>query len=216
MKQEDRVDLFDSWAANYDRSVAADADAQAYPFAGYDKVVAAVVAGAQIDRNHRVLDLGAGTGNLTAKVVGLAGEVWGNDFSEEMLVQAREKVPQAHFVRCDVRDSWPPKLPSTLDRIVSTYVFHEFDDAAKLRLLADLARQRLRPGGRLVIGDVAFPDEVAQDVCRQNATNAWDDTEHYWIASRIIPQLEDAGFIVDYKQISFCGAVFVLQPEDVA
>jgi len=211
---EDRVGLFDSWAANYDRSVSADADV--YPFAGYEDVVAAVIAAAAIESNHLVLDVGAGTGNLTAKLVCLADEIWGTDFSEEMLIKARAKVPQAHFVRGDVRDCWPSELPPKLDRIVSTYVFHEFDDEQKLRLLVDLARNRLSPDGRLVIGDIAFPDGRAQAVCRQAATNVWDESEHYWIASRIIPQLEDAGFIVSYKQISFCGAVFVLQPKDVA
>ena len=213
---EDRVDLFDSWAANYDRSVTADADAEAYPFAGYDDVVAAVVATAGIGPEHCVLDIGTGTGNLTAKLVDLAGEVWGTDFSEEMLIKAREKVPQARFVRWDVRDCWPSELPPKFDRIVSTYVSHEFDDELKLLLLVDLARNRLSPDGRLVIGDIAFPDARAQDVCRQAATNVWDESEHYWIASRIIPQLEDAGFIVSYKQISLCGGVFVLQPKDAA
>ncbi len=213
---EDRVDLFDSWAANYDRSVTANADAEAYPFAGYDDVVAAVIAAAAIELNHLVLDVGAGTGNLTAKLVCLADEIWGTDFSEEMLVKAREKVPQAHFVRCDVRDCWPSELPPKLDRIVSTYVFHEFDDAVKLRLLSDLAVNRLNPRGRLVIGDIAFPNDTAQAACQLAATNGWDESEHYWIASRIIPQLEDIGFIVGYKQISFCGGVLVLQLKDVA
>ena len=213
---EDRVDLFDSWAANYDRRVTADADAEAYPFAGYDDVVAAVIEAAAIESSHLVLDVGAGTGNLTAKLVRLADEVWGTDFSEEMLVKAREKVPQAHFIRWDVRDCWPSELPPKLDRIVSTYVFHEFDDAEKLRLLSEFARNRLSPGGCLVIGDIAFPNAEAQAACRQAATNAWDESEHYWIANRIIPQLEDAGFIVRYKQISFCGGVFVLQLKDAA
>ena len=212
MTPEDRVDLFDSWAASYDRSVTADADAEAYPFAGYDDVVAAVVTLSGTESNHLVLDIGAGTGNLTAKLVDLAGEVWGTDSSEEMLIKARVKVPQAHFVRRDVPDCWPSALPPKLDQIVSTYVFHEFNDDAKLRLLIDLARNRLRPDGRLVIGDIAFPDEQAQAVCRQNATNAWDESEHYWVASRIVPRLEAAGFIVSYKQISFCGAVYLLQP----
>ena len=212
----DRVDLFDSWAANYDRSVTADAEAEAYPFAGYADVVAAVIAVAAIESNHLVLDVGAGTGNLTAKLVCLADEVWGTDFSEAMLFKAREKVPKAHFVRWDVRDCWPAELPPKLDQIVSTYVFHEFDDEQKLRLLVDLARNRLSLDGRLVIGDIAFPDENAQAACRQATTNMWDESEHYWIARRIIPQLEDAGFIVGYKQISFCGAVFVLQLKDVA
>jgi len=213
---EDRVDLFDSWAANYDRSVTADADAEAYPFAGYADVVAAVIAVAAIESNHLVLDVGAGTGNLTAKLVCLADEVWGTDFSEAMLVKAREKVPKAHFVRWDIRDCWPAELPAKFDRIVSTYVFHEFDDEQKLRLLVDLARNRLRPDGHLVIGDIAFPDEDAQAACRQAATNIWDESEHYWIASRIIPQLEGIGFVARYKQISFCGDVFVLKLKDVA
>ena len=213
---EDRVDLFDSWAANYDRRVTADADAAAYPFAGYDDVVAAVVSLSGIEPAHCVLDIGAGTGNLTAKLVELSGQVWGTDFSEEMLVKAREKVPQAHFIRWDVRDYWPSELPPKLDRIVSTYVFHEFDDVQKLRLLVDLARNRLSPGGCLVIGDIAFPNDEAQAVCRQAAANAWDESEHYWIASRIIPQLEDEGFIVRYKQISFCGGVYLLRLKGVA
>ena len=213
---EDRVDLFDSWAANYDRTVTADADAEAYPFAGYDDVVAAVVVLSGIEPEHYLLDIGAGTGNLTAKLVELTGEVWGTDFSDEMLQVARKKVPQAHFVRWDVRDCWPSELPPKLDRIVSTYVFHEFDDGVKLRLLSDLARNRLSPGGRLAIGDIAFPNDKAQAACRQKATNVWDESEHYWIASRIIPQLEEAGFIVSYKQISFCGGVFVLQLKDAA
>ena len=213
---EDHVGLFDSWAANYDRSVSADADADAYPFAGYDDVVAAVIAAAAIESNHLVLDVGAGTGNLTAKLVCLADEIWGTDFSEKMLIKAREKVPQAHLVRWDVRDCWPSELPSKFDRIVSTYVFHEFDDEQKLRLLVDLARNRLSPDGRLVIGDIAFPDARAQAVCRQAATNVWDESEHYWIANRIIPQLVEGGFVVRYKQISFCGGLFVLELKGVA
>ena len=213
---EDRVDLFDSWAANYDRTVTADADAEAYPFAGYDDVVAAVVALSGIDPEHCVLDIGVGTGNLTAKLVELTGEVWGTDFSDEMLFKARKKVPQAHFVRWDVRGCWPSELPSKLDRIVSTYVFHEFADEEKARLLVNLAENRLSPGGRLAIGDIAFPDDNAQEACRLAATNIWDASEHYWIASRMIPQLEEAGFIVSYKQISFCGGVFVLRLKDAA
>jgi putative AdoMet-dependent methyltransferase len=213
---EDRVDLFDSWAKSYDQSVKRDLAADAYPFAGYDDVVAAVVAAAGIESQHCVLDIGAGTGNLTAKLVELSEQVWGTDFSEEMLVKARAKVPRAHFVRWDARDAWPPEMPAQFDRIVSSYVFHEFADDVKLRLLIDLARNRLNPEGYLVIGDISFADEEAQATCRRDAANAWDDSEHYWIASRIVPQLEEAGLVVGYKQVSFCGGLFALQPKDAA
>ena len=213
---EDRVDQFDSWAASYDRSVDRDQSADAYPFAGYDEVVEGVVALAQIKPNHAVLDIGAGTGNLTAKLVKLAGDVWGTDFSENMLAKARQKVSQARFVRWDMQDSWPPELPSTFDRVVSTYALHHLDDKEKVLFLTDLATQRLRPDGYVVIGDIAFPDDSAQAACQQVAGNDWDESEHYWIASRIIPQVEDAGFIVGYRQISFCGGVYVLQLKDAA
>jgi len=213
---QDRAELFESWAEDYDQAVIRDQMADAYPFAGYDDVVDAVAVQANILSNHRVLDIGAGTGNLTAKLVCRAGEVWGTDFSERMLQLAQAKVPQAHFRTWNVHDSWPSDLPEAFDRIVSTYVFHEFDDAAKLSLLMDLARTRLLPGGCLVIGDIAFPDASAQAVCRQNAASLWDESEHYWVASRIIPQLEKAGFVVGYKQISVCGGVFVLRFEDAA
>jgi hypothetical protein len=38
MMPQDRVDLFDSWAASYDRSVDRDRAADAYPFAGHDDI----------------------------------------------------------------------------------------------------------------------------------------------------------------------------------
>jgi len=213
---EDRVDHFNSWAANYDQSVDRDQSADAYPFAGYDEVVEGVVALAQIKPNHAVLDIGAGTGNLTAKLVDLAGDVWGTDFSENMLAKARQKVSHARFVRWDMQDSWPPELPSAFDRVVSTYALHHLDDKEKVLFLTDLATKRLRPDGHVAIGDIAFPDDRAQAVCQQVASNDWDDSEHYWVASRIIPQLEEAGFIVGYKQISFCGGIFVVQLKDAA
>lgn len=212
--QEDRTGLFDAWSSSYDRTLIA--HPSTYPFAGYDDVVAAVVASARVDPNHRVLDIGAGTGNLTSKLVGLAGEIWGTDFSERMLASARKKVPQARFVHWDVREPWPSHLPDRFDRIVSSYVFHEFDDATKVQLLTELANNRLRPGGYIVMGDIAFPDAEAQAVCREDAAKVWDQTEHYWVASQIVPQLEKTGFTVRFRKISLCGGIFVLQPGEAA
>ena len=213
---EGRIDLFDSWAANYDRSLDCDRSTNSYPFAGYDELVEAVVVLAQIKPEHWVLDIGAGTGNLTAKLMAKAARVWGIDFSEKMLIKARDKVPQAHFVCWDMQDVWPPKLPAQFDGMVSTYAFHHLDDEAKVSVLTRLATQRLRPGGYLVIGDIAFSYDNAQAACRQAAANDWDESEHYWVASRMTPQLENVGFIVNYKQISFCGGIYALQLKDAA
>ncbi len=210
----DRRDLFDAWAAGYDESLSSDG----YPFAGYGDVIAAVIAAAQIEPDLHVLDLGAGTGNLTAHLVALSAEVWGIDFSEEMLRQARAKVPTARFVRFDLQDPWPSELPDRFDRIVSTYVFHEFDDDDKVRLLVGLARNRLTPGGRIVIGDITFPDDRELAACRNTCASVWDETEHYWVADRMEQRIESAGLSVRHEQISFCGGLFMmeLRPEATA
>jgi len=104
-------------------------------------------------------------------------------------------------------------LPDRFDRIVSAYVFHEFDDSLKLRLIEDLAGH-LDDGGRIVIGDVSFPNEAARAVCHQKWRTAWDEDEHCWAVGPIRPALEDAGFAVTYEQVSFCGGVFSLRRRD--
>ena len=98
-----------------------------------------------------------------------------------------------------------------VDRIVSAYVFHEFPDAVKLRLLRGLAAH-LAPGGRIVIGDVAFPNEKARNDCREAWRAAWGGDEHYWAANSMRVSLEDAGFAVAYEQVSFCGGVLAMRP----
>lgn len=80
----DRVGIFDRWAADYDRSVAMSGE---FPFIGYEMVLTQVVSKALPVPGLRVLDLGIGTGNLAQKLAGC--EVWGLDFSGEMLEQAR-------------------------------------------------------------------------------------------------------------------------------
>jgi ubiquinone/menaquinone biosynthesis C-methylase UbiE len=50
-----------------------------------------------------VLDLGCGTGNSTMPMFALGLDVTGLDFSEEMLEQAREKLPPVKFVQGDFK-----------------------------------------------------------------------------------------------------------------
>ena len=48
-----------------------------------------------------------------------------------------------------------PLVDGIADLVVSNYCLHELRDAEKLRALAE-ARRVLKPGGRLVIGDMMF------------------------------------------------------------
>ena len=53
---------------------------------------------------ERILDLGCGTGALTAEIVGRGAQVLGVDQSEEMISQAREKFPALKFEVLDARE----------------------------------------------------------------------------------------------------------------
>ena len=207
MASTDRRDLFDAWARSYDETIES---SDAYPFAGYEEILERIASTCRPISGLRILDVGIGTGNLAQRLTAPDAEVWGLDFSDEMLEQCRAKLPGAHLIQADLRQGLPAELPDAFDRIVSAYVLHEFPDNDKLRLLRELAG-RLPPGGTLVIGDIAFADAAAMATCRQAWKHAWDENEHYWVAEQMVPALESLGLDVRFEPLSFCGGLFTLQ-----
>jgi len=203
----DRQRLFDDWARDYDRSARSE---DAYPFAGYDRVLARITELASVRTEHRVLDIGIGTGNLSARIAPSGCELWGIDFSEAMLAEAGKELPEVRLVQADLLAGWPSNLPGQFNRILSAYVLHEFDFETKLRLVAELI-DHLAEGGRLVIGDIAFDTEARQEAVRRAFAATWDDEENYWVAERIIPKVEARGLAVQYEAVSFCGGVFAIE-----
>ena len=59
---------FDLWAQDYDKSVGLSDEANSYPFAGYKKVLGEIFNRILAGTGRKVLDLGFGTGTLTAKL----------------------------------------------------------------------------------------------------------------------------------------------------
>ncbi len=208
---DDRRRLFDTWSAQYDAAVRATDGAGDFPFAGYDEVLDCIVATSGAGSGMDVLDVGTGTGNLAARLTTTGCRVWVSDFSRAMLDAARSKLPDAHaFVEADLLAAWPPVLDGPFDRIVSAYVFHEFPDEEKLRILADAAH-RLTPDGRIVIGDVAFDDEDARGRARERWRDQWDDDEHYWSAAWAAASASTIGLTVAWTRVSSCAGVFILE-----
>jgi putative AdoMet-dependent methyltransferase len=207
MSDPGRAEIFDRWAEHYDRSVQSGSGLHE----GYGEVLDLVVRSAEARPGMRVLDLGAGTGNLAQRFLARGCEVWGTDFSPAMLAKARVKLPQAKLVHMNLlADDWPEGLAGQrFDRIVSTYVFHEFALATKISLLTRLTAHHLTPGGWIVIGDVAFPDREA--LARAGADH-WDEDEAYWAADEALAACAAAGLRATYTQVSRCGGVFVVQP----
>lgn len=203
-------ELFNAWAADYDQLLVA--GTAPVSFEGYDDVLAEVVEQAQVAPGLSVLDLGTGTGNLAARFVTVGCEVWGLDFSENMLAKAQEKLPSLHAVLADLRaEAWPQSLHRRFDRIVSAYVWHDFDLAHKMGLLKRLTEQYLASPGRVVVADIAYPDQTARTQAGAYWGRLWSETEHYWAADETIVACKAVGLSCTYRQVSRCAGVFVIE-----
>jgi ubiquinone/menaquinone biosynthesis C-methylase UbiE len=118
------------------------------------------------------VDLGAGTGFVTMALAPLTSSVLAVDISSAMAAALAEQAAQDGLVNVStqVADLSEFQLqPASFDLVVSSYALHHLVDADKRALVARSA-QWLRPGGRLVIGDMMFGRGVSQrdrDILRQ-------------------------------------------------
>ena len=198
---------FDLWADGYDASVALTEEKNEYPFAGYKAVLGEIFRIAAAVPNARVLDLGFGTGILTAKLYERGCAIFGQDFSERMVALAREKMPRALLCQGDFSHGLAePLREGRYDLIIATYSLHHLTDERKISLLTELLG-RLRPGGKILIGDVAFPDREALESCRAEAGEEWDDEEIYFVADELKAAFPDLTFLPE----SFCAGVLILE-----
>jgi tRNA (cmo5U34)-methyltransferase len=99
---------------------------------------------------RRVLDLGAGTGLMSAAVLARypQAELVLVDGAAQMLDQARERLPvgSTTSVVADLRDALPD---GPFDAVVSALAIHHLEDPAKRNLFARV-HDALRPGGAFV------------------------------------------------------------------
>jgi trans-aconitate methyltransferase len=93
---------------------------------------------------ERVLDLGCGTGHLTAKIAGRGASVVGIDASAEMVRQARANYPGLEF---RVGDATSFEVEKPVDAVFSNATLHWVTDAGAA---AGRIARALRPGGRFV------------------------------------------------------------------
>ncbi len=93
---------------------------------------------------ERILDVGCGTGHLTAQIAEAGALVTGIDRSPEMVRQAKEKYPDLRFQVMDAREI---VLSESFDAVFSNATLHWITEPE--RVIAGIARS-LRPGGRFV------------------------------------------------------------------
>jgi tRNA (cmo5U34)-methyltransferase len=128
----------------------------------YDELQDAVAEATAGIRAERVLELGVGTGQTSRRVLDLhpEAELVGIDESAGMLAAVPADVAAADLRVSRLQDPLPE---GNFDLVVSALSVHHLDGAGKADLFARVA-DRLRPGGRFVLGDVVVPEDPADVV----------------------------------------------------
>ena len=122
------------------------------PLGGINRLRSTTVDLLKIEPGARVLELGCGSGALTAMLARRGAVVTAVDRSSRALQQARRRAPAARFVAADLRTYVPER--SAYHRVLLAFVLHELSPDARTAALAGAA-QALAPGGLVGVVDFA-------------------------------------------------------------
>jgi ubiquinone/menaquinone biosynthesis C-methylase UbiE len=126
--------------------------------AGLERVVDAVVEACRPSHGAVAVDLGCGSGQVTIPLARDTTSVLAVDVSAPSIARLEAKAADAGVtnIQAVTHPIETLDLPAgSVDLIVSNYALHHLRDADKAQLMRR-AHEWLRPGGRLVIGDMMF------------------------------------------------------------
>lgn len=180
-------------ASQYDRFINAGA-------MNYDGALNAVLEMAVRGRRtpRRILELGAGTGGLTALLLARfpEAEILGVDGSPEMLERARAKLGSAGGrlrLECAAFEDVGGRaaLFGKFDLIVSSFSLHHMDHERMRRLFCDL-RRMLEPSGQLIVADYVLTEHF----------NLQEKYEDVWVEYRARGMETQLGIKMDKAEVS--------------
>ncbi len=167
-----------------------------------------------------IADIGCGNGLLTAELaraVGPDGGVLGIDISEDMMTAAKARCsdfPQVTFLNGSAESL--PLDDASVDKAVSVQVFEYLSNITTA--VAEAARV-LRPGGRLVIGDIHFDSWLWHSdnpERMQRMMAAWDKhLVERCVPALLPPMFRDAGLVYE-RTTSETILDTVLKPDGLA
>ena len=203
---------FDMWAGEYDKSVDVSDTENEYPFAGYKKIMNAIYGMVMEKCPAKILDIGIGTGTLSFKLYESGNDITGIDFSTEMLMQSKAKMPRAKLIQYDFSQGLPNEINGVkFDFIISTYALHHLDDKSKVGFINALLGN-ISESGAIIIGDVAFQDRDSLEECKNaRGEDNWDDDEFYVVFAALREELSST-CILTYHQYSHCSGILEIRP----
>lgn len=123
---------------------------------GFDLAREDIIEQAKINPNHKILDVGCGTGTLAVQLKQRypGAQVVGLDPDPKALRRARAKTQRAG-VSVALDQGFADELPyqaDSFDRVFSSFMFHHLDGRERERTLKEILRV-LRPGGSFHLVD---------------------------------------------------------------
>ena len=147
---------------------------------------------------ERILDVGCGTGHLTAQIAASGALTCGIDQSPEMIRQAREKFPELRFEVMDAREI---PMDESFDAVFSNATLHWIKEPERvIRGIVNV----LKPGGRFVAefggkGNVAELMEAAESAWKKvRPGTPFDSPWYYPSVAGYTGLLEQHGLEVTY------------------
>ncbi|MBV6627072.1 MAG: methyltransferase domain-containing protein [Rivularia sp. (in: Bacteria)] len=163
--------------------------------------------------NEKVLDLGCGTGQLTAKIAESGAEVIGIDSANEMVEKAQQNYPKLKFQIADARKF---KLPQSVDAVFSNAVLHWIPQADDV---INSINQSLNIGGRFIaeFGGKGNIESIVKALYKALEKIGFDNPSrlnpwYFPSISEYAAKLEKQGFEVTYSNLYYRPTL--LQDED--
>jgi trans-aconitate 2-methyltransferase len=144
---------------------------------------------------ERILDLGCGSGQLTAKIAEAGAMVEGIDQSPDMIVQARANYPAIKF---EVADAIAFTVDAPLDAVFSNAVLHWVKNASAA---IECVYHALKPGGRFVLEMGGVGNTKALLGAVREVAGELDLPWFYPTIGEYSALLERAGFEVRYATL---------------
>lgn len=128
----------------------------------------------------RILDLGCGDGTHVRQALAYGTELYGIDYSPDVVERAKQLVPEASFQPASAYAL--PYGDDFFDAVYSVDVIEHLEDPE--RMLKE-AQRVLKPGGWIVIQTPNYPIKRVYDAYHTFAKNAWrtsfaDDPTHVY------------------------------------
>ena len=198
--------LFDDWADNYDKTIYMKSGEYQEVFLNYTELLNETVKHIAKYKGDIVLDLGAGTGNLTNVAAKAGYSAIGIEPNSKMRDIAIEKYPSISFLPGTFLAL--PIDDNSVDAIINSYAFHHLTDDEKGDAIK-LFKTKLKPNGTVIITDTMYSSLEEKEAIIKEATDKGFnnlvhdlETEFYTIHEVLTKLFESEGFHISYQQMN--------------